>query len=97
MYEIRYYQDWNSQYILIATCASLDEARELRKVSGDLVVDSTTNVVVADPRWLWDWETKAEHSYARQHLGRHRPGTIAGPYIELFGRYGVMPDYEVKP
>jgi len=86
IYEIRYYQDWSSRYILLATCASLEEARELRKVSGDLVVNSTTDMVVADPQWLWDWEKHDPRAYARQNLGQHRPGTIAGPYIDLFSR-----------
>lgn len=88
-YEIRYYQDHSKRYILLATCSSLDDARELRKVSGDLVVDST-DTVVADSRWLWDWEKADPSSYAHQNLGQHRPGTIAGPRIELFGRYGVL-------
>lgn len=90
MYEIRYYQDWSSRYVLLATCDSIDEARELRKVSGDLVVESATDTVVADPCWLWDWEKQNPGTYARQNLGQHRPGTIMGPYIELFGRYGVL-------
>lgn len=90
MYEIRYYQDWSSCYVLLATCDSLDEARELRKVSGDLVVEQATNTVVADPCWLWDWEKHDPSAYARQNLGRHRPGTITGPHVELFGRYGVL-------
>jgi hypothetical protein len=91
MYEIRYYQDWSNRYLLLATCASLDEARELRKVSGDLVVDGATDTVVADPQWLWDWEKHEPGAYACRNLGQHRPGTIAGPCIELFGRYGVLP------
>ena len=74
MYEIRYYQDWSSRYVLLATCSSLDEARELRKLSGDLVVDSTTDTVVADPQWLWDWEKHDPRAYAHQNLGQHRPG-----------------------
>ncbi len=88
-YEIRYYQDLTGRYVLLATCASLEEARALRIVSGDLVVDGTTDVVVADPQWLWDWERCDPNAYARRQLGKHRPGTIAAPYIELFGRYGI--------
>lgn len=83
MYEICYYQDWSSRYILLATCSSLDEACALRKVSGDLVVDSATDTVVADPRWLWDWEKHDPRAYARRNLGQHRPG-------KLFGRNGVL-------
>ena len=90
MYEIRYYQDWSARYIVVATCDALDKARDLRKVSGDLVVDCSTNIVVADPCWLWDWEKADARAYARQNLGKHRPGTIAGPYFELFGRDGVV-------
>lgn len=74
-YEIRYYNDEANYYVLVATCAELDEARALRGMSGDLVVDAATNVVAADPRWLWDWEKTAPDSYARHNLGRHRPGT----------------------
>lgn len=90
-YEIRYYQDWSNRYILHATCSTLDEARALRAVSGDLVVDAATDVVVADPSWLWDWEKTDDSSYSRKNLGRHRPGTIAGPYVDLFGPYGILP------
>ena len=74
MYEIRHYQDWSSRYLVIATCGTIDEARELRCVSGDLVVENATDVVVDDLRWLWDWERIAMNSYARQNLGCHRPG-----------------------
>jgi hypothetical protein len=93
MYEIRYYQDWSwsKRYVLLATCATIDEARALLGVSGDLVVEASTNVVVSDPRWLWDWEKTEPKAYARNNLGLHRPGTIAGPFIELFGRYGILP------
>jgi len=77
LYEIRHYRDANDRYVLIAICCSLEAARELRKVSGDLVVDSATDVVVADPQWLWEWE-RSPRSYASQNLGRYRPGSIVG-------------------
>lgn len=89
-YQIRYYRDLDDDYVLLATCTTLDEARDLRKVSGDLVVDAETNTVVADPQWLWDWEKTDPQSYAQHYLGRHRPGTLIGPHVELFGRYGVL-------
>lgn len=89
-YEIRYYRDLDHDYVLLATCATLAEARELRAVSGDLVVDAETNTVVADADWLWDWEKTDPQSYAHCNRGRHRPGTLVGPYIELFGRYGIL-------
>ena len=47
-------------------------------------------MVVADACWLWDWEKDNRGAYAHQNLGQHRPGTIAGPYVDLFGRYGVL-------
>jgi hypothetical protein len=82
-YEIRYYQDRSSYYVLCATCETIAEARELRAVAGDLVVEAATDRVVADPSWLWVWEKTSPGAYARNNLGRHRPG------VEL-GRYGIL-------
>jgi hypothetical protein len=73
-YEVRYYQDWSSRYVVIATCASIDEARSRRQLSGDLIVDVASDKVVLDPSWLWDWECDNHASYAYQQLGHHRPG-----------------------
>jgi len=72
MFEIRYYCDYDDRYVVIATCETIDEASNLRQVSGDIVVNAATDIVVADSRWLWEWEHQS--SYARRQLGRHRPG-----------------------
>ena len=74
MYEIRYYCDYDDRYVVIATCATIDEAHDLRQVSGDLVVDADTNIIVSDSCWLWEWERLRPSAYACQQLGKHRPG-----------------------
>jgi hypothetical protein len=74
MYEVRYYCDYDDRYVVIATCETIESAGRARQVSGDLVVDAATNVVASDSSWLWDWERDDTTSYARHHLGRHRPG-----------------------
>ena len=48
---------------LVGTSCTLDGAKNLRKFSGDVVVDATTNQLVTDPAWLWGWE-KAQLSFA---------------------------------
>ena len=74
-YEIRYYCDYDNRYVVIATCETIAEAVDRRQVSGDLVVEAAIDIVVSDPCWLWDWERDASnYIYARQQLGRHRPG-----------------------
>ena len=43
MFEVRYYCDYDDRYVVIATCATIVEAQEQRKVSGDIVVEAATN------------------------------------------------------
>jgi hypothetical protein len=74
MFEIRYYNDCTHCYVVINTAATIAEAGPLRQVSGDLVVDVVTDIVVADPIWLWPWEQSNGAAYAYQQLGRHLPG-----------------------
>jgi hypothetical protein len=88
-YEIRYYRDSDNDYVVLATCDTIEQARDLRVVSGDLVVEAATNTVVADPSWLWDWEKTDPGSYARHQLGRRRPGRVVAPHVEMFGYGGI--------
>ena len=74
MFEIRYYNDYSRCYVVINHCTTIEQAGPLRQVSGDLVVDRSTDIVVADPIWLWPWEQGNGAAYAYQHLGRHLPG-----------------------
>ena len=74
MFEIRYYNDYSHCYVVINTAATIEQAASLRQVAGDLVVDRATDVVAADPSWLWPWEQDNGAAYAYQHLGRHLPG-----------------------
>jgi hypothetical protein len=74
MFEIRYYNDHTRRYVVINTATTIEQAVPLRQVAGDLVVDVATDVVVADPIWLWPWEQDNRAAYAPRHLGRHMPG-----------------------
>lgn len=70
MLEIQY-RRWYTQHggVLIAEDIScLESAKVLRKVSGDLVVNSTTGLIVTDQSWLWDWEKEDADCYARKAI-----------------------------
>lgn len=48
---------------------TLEEARAVRAVSGDLVVYMGSNLIVRDPAWLWDWEKKKNpNNYAHRAI-----------------------------
>lgn len=49
--------------------STLDDAKNARECSGELVVHAGTYNVVLDPSWLWDWEKNNHDSYAFNHLG----------------------------
>ena len=55
------------EYILVGTAKSLAEAKELRRVSGDLVFGNDGKIV-KDLRWLWDWELNSESSWAQEMI-----------------------------
>lgn len=62
MYRVIHCNDqMHGAYRVFEYCETLEEAREARKVSGDIVVDDE-GAVVTDPSWLFSWET--EESYA---------------------------------
>ena len=44
--------------------STLEQARDARQVSGDLVVGAGTTEVVRSTRWMWDWEKADPISYA---------------------------------
>ncbi len=69
MFEVRFYNDFNGQYV--TTAAHLDtiqEASDARCVSGDLVFNSKTNCIVTTYDWLWGWEKDNPKSYAKQKI-----------------------------
>lgn len=73
MYEIqhrRWYNDpkYSGNVLIASGISSLEEAREKRVCSGDLVVDSTTKKIVTDLAWLWDWEKDRVNCYARSAI-----------------------------
>jgi hypothetical protein len=52
-------------FTFVGGCDTLEEAKKLRKVSGDIVIDPKKVSIVKDEAWLWDWEKeKKEASYA---------------------------------
>ena len=52
----------------ILRCNTLEEAREKRMVSSDLVWEEATGKIVKDPGWLFDWERKDPNAYAQQMI-----------------------------
>lgn len=45
---------------------TLEDAKNARKVSGDLVVFKGTTNIVPDEGWLWDWEREDPQTYANK-------------------------------
>ena len=70
MYAIHFRKDFNTpnNFTIIADNLSLPEAKRLRVVSGDLVVNQKTKKVVQSDYWLWDWEKKDPSCYARKAM-----------------------------
>lgn len=66
MYDIIWIKDNQpTQYTKFhSALPSLDLARDLRVVSGDLVVFAGTTEVVPSQDWLWPWERDNPKSYA---------------------------------
>lgn len=53
-YQVRFYHDYfqkNSDFTFIGEAATLEEAKAMRKVNGDLVTDERGNVI-HDAEWL---------------------------------------------
>lgn len=77
MYRVIYCQDQEfGAYRVLERAETLNEARELRKVSGDIVIDDNDQVVT-DRAWLFPWETtlgganprsKGRRSYALRQI-----------------------------
>lgn len=76
MYEIQYrtyfwdpYPNWLRTHLRLPSgLRTLEEAKEARVVSGDLVIDSDSGKIVTDPAWLWDWEVRDADSYAQRAI-----------------------------
>lgn len=47
---------------------TLSEAKAMRYVSSDLVIDSTTNKIVCSEEWLFDWEKEDSNSFAKKMI-----------------------------
>jgi len=55
-----------------------EEAGDIRKISGDLVLDRETGELCLDDGWLWDWERGNPKSYAWKMLLMARRRAEAG-------------------
>lgn len=69
MYAIHYRKYYDTTDIfqeVVVGIRSLAEAKNLRSVSGDLVVNQETNKVVSGADWLFDWEKSDPNCYARR-------------------------------
>lgn len=69
-FEIHFRRNYDTpkDFSKVGTCNTLEEAKALRAVSGDLVVDALTGDIVTDTGWLWDWELQDEASYAQRAI-----------------------------
>lgn len=80
---IIYRNDSTDSFVKIAEAASLKEALALRKVGGDLVVDSDYKPVNSH-EWLFDWEKSNKSSYARRMIDSVNNGTYkVGKMLEV--------------
>jgi hypothetical protein len=70
MYEVHYrrWLDTPKDYSKVGEASTLEEAKNFRAVSGDLVVHRDTHKVVKDSAWLWDWERADPQCYAQRAI-----------------------------
>ena len=55
-------------FVTFDNCYTLFEAREIRKVSGDVVIDLETGKVAQSHEWLWEWELLDETCYSQKAI-----------------------------
>ena len=73
-YIIAFQRDWTPfDFTVVGQATTLDDARETRVVSGDLVFDSETGKIVShDDTWLWEWERRDPRCYAKRMMANGR-------------------------
>lgn len=75
-YEIRHYRyfpdPFRRDYMLIGKANTLQQAKSMRAVSGDLVFDTETDTLSVDQQWLWEWEIVSLSNYALLSLNVQR-------------------------
>lgn len=84
MYEVHFRRHLDSKEDFVCTAKgilTLAEARKKRRVSGDLVVHRGTHEIVMSEEWLWEWEKKDPHSYARKAISTDRRILVGSPII----------------
>jgi hypothetical protein len=65
----RRYGSNRDDYVIIAQrLHTVQEAAQLRCVSGDLVVNEWNNEIVRDTSWLFEWEKKDPNCYAQRAI-----------------------------
>ena len=62
----RFENSYDDFIICRSNLTSLEEAKEKREVSGDLVVLHGTNRIVTSHEWLFNWEKDIDDCYARR-------------------------------
>ena len=73
MYEVhfrRHMCNKHDKIVIKKDCSNLQEAKEARRVSGDLVVYADSHKVVENFAWLWDFELRDPKSWARLAIER---------------------------
>lgn len=71
MFLVAFGHDMGSEVVTYSSpkqCNTLEEARSLRDVSGDLVFFEETKRIVPSEAWLFDWEKKEQDCYAKRKI-----------------------------
>lgn len=70
IYEVHYRRYYNTRtdFTLIGQAYTVAEAKKLRCVSGDLVINAVTGEVVKNKVWLFGWEIKDPNCYAQKAI-----------------------------
>ena len=74
MFKVIHFRQYGSLYeesVLIGIADSLEQAKSMRAVSGDLVC-YPNGKLVALKDWLWDWELANPKSYAHAAILKER-------------------------
>jgi len=77
-YDVVHVRDATGELLVLHSgVSSVEDAKNLRKCSGDLVVYGGTNHVVVSNEWLWEWEKEDPTSYASRCIARAKLGLCA--------------------
>lgn len=69
----RYYPDLpTSDFVVLHHNVLLPQVRNMRKLSGDIVVHAGTNNLLMSDVWFWDWEKRDPNCYAQKLMAQDK-------------------------